>query len=171
MLGKDKDTRIPELSNNSCFQKGTKYQEIYTWMKTNDILFDAAIAQVEALSPSPKRLPSRSPQGLIAQAQGNTHDTSQSSLSTRRDLSHDFQAAEAHASPSPARPGQYADVRPVKPFSPIRELSPEEQRALSHEQLKLYNDHRRKYTSPETKIKEFKDPTVQHKTVPAFNMH
>ena len=57
MTGNDKGMRIPELSNNSCFQKGENYRAIYQWMQAHDILFEKAVEQVNALSPSPGRSP------------------------------------------------------------------------------------------------------------------
>lgn len=81
MLGIDKSAHITQLHNNSCFQKGEKYREIYKWMQANHILFRKAADQVNALSPSPGRSRSISP-----------HDTHASEHAADRSLASAFQS-------------------------------------------------------------------------------
>ncbi len=165
MLGKHKATHLPELrSSNSCFQQSSEFIEIYKWMKAHNILFPAAKEQMNALSPPRTPAPSSSPQRPRVQNQDGTNlSSSPSPQSAGRDL---IAGSQAAGSPSPVRPpGLYADLVPVKPFSPIRELSPEEQRALSLQELRLYNYHRNKAASPQQKTRSLRDPQER------FNMH
>ena len=111
MLGQHKPTNLPGLrGSDSCFQKGSKYLEISDWMKANNILFDAATAQIEAFSPPRTPAPSRSPQRLGAQHHGNTQHApaSRSPQLIPRNLKNDVQAAGAGTTASstdPSSPG------------------------------------------------------------------
>lgn len=116
MTGDHKESHIIQLSNNSCFQKGYKYLEISDWMKANNILFDAATAQIEAFSPSRTPAPSSSPQRPRVQHHGNTEHASpsRSQQLIQRKLEDDFPEPRTEPSPDPAPP-EHAVKRATEP--------------------------------------------------------